>query len=84
MPRQAGPSIRIHLNCTGCVHSKAIRYVCQGDSGYDYSCAHPRTRDNDGQVRSHDRTPDWCPEWTPQDIRMLAVELIKNLAGRSK
>jgi hypothetical protein len=78
-PSQVGPSIRIHLNCTGCVHSKAFRLVSVlRDS---YSCDHPRSRDrdNDGQARSHDRTPDWCPEWTPEDVRKLSAGLIEKL-----
>ena len=45
-------------SCHGCAHYRQSRYSCQGDSGYDKSCAFtypPR------DMAEFGGTPAWCP-----------------------
>jgi len=52
-----GPRVRFAANCQGCVHCRSEYYVCQSDTGYSVSCAHPDTPKSIGLGW---KTPEWC------------------------
>lgn len=65
MTKREGPSIRIDVDCFGCVHTESEKYQCQGDSGRDVYCIHPQFGSGENERRhigdTKWTTPDWCP-----------------------
>ncbi len=72
-----GPTLRLEARCANCRHLESERYRCQGDSGYDHYCTHPRVLVEDGKRRtigdSCRDTPDWCPVLPVALARAAAV-----------
>jgi hypothetical protein len=70
-----GPTVRIELSCSECLHCKTKGYACQGDSGSDVYCNYDGTLRHIGDTRWD--TPEWCP------FRRDAIrEAVAKAAGR--
>jgi hypothetical protein len=72
---QIGPKVSVLLSCFSCVHVKADKYVCQGDSGYDISCGLVKR-----EIGSSWNTPDWCP-LRAQALSNFALGVVEPKAG---
>jgi hypothetical protein len=56
-----GPNVQFEASCFDCVYQRSDRYVCQGDSGFDVSCAHPEAPSDRSIGDTTWTTPSWCP-----------------------
>lgn len=73
---QKGPSVKLELSCFECEHCHRTRYICQGDSGTDVSCAAMNHR-TIGDTNWN--TPNWCPyrhEAINAAVAKIKLELI--------
>lgn len=72
-----GPTLSLVARCSGCHHMVSESYSCQGDSGHDIYCNHPRVQVEDGKRRhvggSCRNAPDWCPVLPVAQARAVAI-----------
>jgi hypothetical protein len=55
-----GPKVTVSKSCYSCAACKSECYAEQGDSGVDYTCAHPSLA-SPRYIGIFSTTPDWCP-----------------------
>lgn len=76
MTKRNGPLIHVDSSCWDCTYEKSERFICQADSGWYISCAHPDYPASGMQNRTTHSTPMQCPLLL-QALRSKAESILK-------